>query len=145
LPHLRHLDFYCGFGITDKGLAYLREAPQLESLQFGSPGEVSEAGLANLRYLSHLRRLNLKGFEMSDEIMLHLAGLQELEDLSLGPGVTDRGLECLRGMQKLRKLDLTATKVTEVGIDRLAETLPDCLIHCRPPKQEPATEGDPGK
>ena len=42
--------------------------------------------------------------------------------------VTDAGLEHLKGMTNLRKLTLVDTQVTDEGVDKLQQALPDCKI-----------------
>ena len=42
--------------------------------------------------------------------------------------VTDAGLEHIKGLTKLEMLDLRKTRVTDEGVKRLEEGLPDCLI-----------------
>jgi hypothetical protein len=42
--------------------------------------------------------------------------------------VDDTGLEQLRGLTKLKQLDLGQTKVTPKGIQQLQQALPKCKI-----------------
>ena len=46
-----------------------------------------------------------------------------------GPDVTDVGLKRLKGLIKLRRLDLHNTKVTDEGVRELQAALPNCEIY----------------
>jgi hypothetical protein len=50
-----------------------------------------------------------------------------------GTDVTDAGLEHLKGLVRLRELDLSHTKVTAEGVKRLRQRLPSCNITWEPP------------
>lgn len=53
----------------------------------------------------------------------------KLEELSLrDTQITDAGLEHLKGLTRLRALDLQGTKVSGDGIRSLQRALPDCVI-----------------
>ena len=43
--------------------------------------------------------------------------------------VTDAGLEHLKGLTKLKELDLESTNVTDAGVKKLQQALPNCKIH----------------
>ncbi len=56
-------------------------------------------------------------------------GFPQLEDLTLrGSNVTDASLENLKGMFQLRVLCLSETKVTDAGVAKLQQALPNCKI-----------------
>ena len=62
----------------------------------------------------------------------HLKGLTNLKylDLDGNTQITDAGLEHLKGMTSLRGVELMRTSVTDEGVKRLQEALPDCeIIH----------------
>ncbi len=46
----------------------------------------------------------------------------------MGEGVTDRGLEHLKGLTRLRRLVLINTQVTDEGIKKFQQALPNCQI-----------------
>lgn len=43
--------------------------------------------------------------------------------------VADVGLEHVKGLTNLQELDLRGTQVTEEGVKKLQEALPNCKIH----------------
>jgi hypothetical protein len=61
--------------------------------------------------------------------MENLAGLIHLEYLNLyGANITDKSLEHLTGLKRLKSLYVWQTGVTDAGVTRLAEELPDLRI-----------------
>ena len=128
LPNLQSLDFVCGIGVTDAGMACLHDMPHLRRLKFGDRQRVTHAGLANLRFLTQLRRLDMTDVEMTDADLEFLEGLTQMEELCLGDGVTDAGLAHLRRLTRLKSLDVCATEVTDAGVADLRQVLPDCKI-----------------
>jgi internalin A len=45
-----------------------------------------------------------------------------------GTKVTDSGLEHLKGLMRLKELDLSNTNVTDEGVKKLKKALPNCNI-----------------
>lgn len=81
-----------GSNVTDKGLAYICELPQLESLHLVGT-QVTDAGIKQVTSLKKLRFLHLVGTKITDKGILHLAGMKHLEELDVrGTDVTDAGL-----------------------------------------------------
>ena len=69
------------------------------------------------------------GTAVTDAGMEHLKGLKGLRRLNLkGTQVTDRGLESLHGLTELRELDLSNTRVSDAGSRRLQQVLPNVEI-----------------
>jgi hypothetical protein len=87
-------------------------------------GQLTDAALARLARLVHVTRLNLgDGRWLTDDGLQALAGMHELEELELGGPtcpVTDRGLEPLRRLTGLRRLELNwAPRISDVGVAHL--------------------------
>lgn len=101
----------------------------LEILDISSSG-VTDAILAEIAKLPHLRELWLDGPWTTDTGVRNLAGLKELQTLSLGGShITDEGLQVVTGFPKLTRLRLPgAGRVTASGIEKLQATLPNCKI-----------------
>jgi hypothetical protein len=74
-------------------------------------------------------RLNLSGTLVTDRGLQHLARLDRLRRLDLRDlPITDRGLKHLGQCQKLEQLHLEGTKATPEGVQRLSRVLPDVRI-----------------
>jgi hypothetical protein len=66
---------------------------------------------------------------VTDAGLEHLKGLSNLEALLLnGTHVTDAGLEHLKELTNLEWLAVRDTRVTDEGADRLKQKLPQCSI-----------------
>jgi hypothetical protein len=75
-------------------------------------------------------RVNLGFLPVTDAGLERLKGLARLRWLDLErTRVTDAGLECLKGLTQLRRLDLWDTQVTEAGVEGLQGALPDTRIY----------------
>jgi hypothetical protein len=62
-------------------------------------------------------------------IKLQLSNLQSLQDIRLsGTQIDDRGLEYLSSIKQLKVLDVTNTKVSNQGVKKLQQELPECKI-----------------
>jgi ankyrin repeat protein len=88
-------------------------------------GLMADAVLARIAELDHVTSLSLGGSrELTDDGLLHLARMPQLEhlDLSEYPGgkLTDRGLEVLRHLPKLRSFEMTwQAGISDAGIANL--------------------------
>jgi len=81
-----------------------------------------------------VRRVNFAGVaELTDDGLLHVNGLDDLEELYLGgTRVTDAGLQQLRGLTRLRFLSLHDSRVTRQGIEQLRDALPGLRVFHEP-------------
>ncbi len=88
-------------------------------------GLMTDSVLARIAGLDHVTRLNLGGSrELTDEGLLHLSRMPQLEhlDLSEYPGgkLTDRGLEVLRHLPNLRTFEMTwQAGISDAGVANL--------------------------
>jgi Leucine-rich repeat (LRR) protein len=61
--------------------------------------------------------------------MQHLKGMTKLKHLDLfGTRITDEGLEHLKGLTSLTTLDLSRTQITDAGLEQIKAALPNCDI-----------------
>ena len=105
---------------TERGMAHIRGLTGLKKLQFVTERAKGES-LANLAGMVHLRSLRLYGISIADADLVHLSRMTGLEDLVLeGPGITDAGLTLLDGFPNLESLWLDDLKVTDAGIIHLS-------------------------
>jgi hypothetical protein len=66
---------------------------------------------------------------LSDEVLARIAECQGLEDLLIcGEGATDRGLDQLGRLKRLRKLSLDGGGLTKARIERVRRSLPACKV-----------------
>src|SRR5205823_2624465 len=88
-------------------------------------GMMTDEMLSRIAGCDHVTRLSLGGSrELTDDGLLHLARMPQLEhlDLSEYPGgkITDRGLEVLRHLPNLRTLEMTwQAGITDAGVANL--------------------------
>lgn len=150
LTRLRELSLTNMRRITDLGMVHLAGLTGLRKLTLDLDG-ITDAGLAHIAHLRGLRELNLSGDRLTGAALAHLEGLEGLQTLRIGgvrweslenddlshlahltglrelsvtrqPGITAAGLRHLRGLRRLRRLDLSGTWVsTQAAADLRAE------------------------
>lgn len=149
--------------ITDAGLGALTSLPNLKELTIGG-NKLTDTGLQPLRQLPGLRYLDLSGAQRTDSGLWSvslaepgldaIATLKEVRRLRLnGTMVSARGLEKLKDLSKLQRLelqgcsrigddaitalgsfpalravDLTGTRITSRGFAALGRARPDCRV-----------------
>ena len=103
---------------------------EVVAVNLSSRPQVTDAGLANLKGLTNLQKLDLTICrKISDAGLVHLRGLTNLQKLYLaGTKVTDAGLVHLKGFTNLKNLGLSNTKITRAEIAELQMALPNCRI-----------------
>ena len=93
MPQLRELTM--GGQITDRGLEALRELRELRVFRMYWQGNVSDEGVANLRFCDQLEEVDLLGCNVGDGAIAALAGKPRLRQFKTGRNVTDDGLALL--------------------------------------------------
>jgi hypothetical protein len=109
--------------VTGRGMAAIGQIPALEELVICDADEITDRDLAHLEGLKNLRVLLISDTWLTVEALRHVGRLPNLEYLSLdGQCGSDRGLEYLKGMTRLRTLRLgpSASGITNAGIGSLA-------------------------
>lgn len=111
-------------------VVYERPPNALDDLLYGpnDPIEVnlisrsaSDATVSQLRQLTKLRRLRMRGAYVTDTGMADLGAMNTLETLELFyPFITDNGLKHIENLTRLRKLTVTDARVTDDGLTWLA-------------------------
>jgi Leucine-rich repeat (LRR) protein len=152
LPSVKKLDLYDNI-IRNTSLEYLSQLPNLESLGlYGYDVRISEAGIQNLSLAKSLTTLDLSRTTITDAAMAQFPCLQQLESLSLrevpidsgsthltrlpnlktldlcNTLVTDETLDSFQPNKALRAIELAGTLVSESGVQRLQERMPDTQI-----------------
>ncbi len=108
-----------GTRVTDAGLKHVATLTALRYLNLNHTC-VSDAGLKQLEPML-LYGLELNGTQVGDTGLRHVAALYwTLESLYLsGTQVGDAGLEQIRGLKKLKVLEIVRTRVSDAGLAHL--------------------------
>jgi len=123
LPNLRRLEIVHGRQISDRGIAALVGMVNLRRLDVNGAC-ISDEVLSHLAQLKNLReiRIHYDRDTVTDAGLCHIAGLRNLEVLVLDRcSVTDGGLACLSRLSKLRVLAMGPcdSRITDKGIENL--------------------------
>ena len=117
--------------IRDDDLACLANLKKLKWLQISSslskPMAISDKGMAHLAGLTQMERLTVGGPDLTDEGIGHLANMHKMDLLNIiGCRLTDRCLEYLGGMKSVRDLRISGdTDFTAEAVEQLRQTLPN--------------------
>jgi hypothetical protein len=148
LAHLQVLTglkelYLCDTQVTGEGAKHLTNLSRLAVLDLRST-KATDKGLAHVASLANLEGLILAETEVTDAGLEHVKSLRNLECLNLGDTrITDAGLEQLKSLRNLKWLKLgdihgaqvifPRSQVTDEGVEKLREALPDCEIWHRHP------------
>jgi hypothetical protein len=94
MPQLREL--ILGGQITDRGLEVLAHLRELRVFQMFWQANISDEGIANLRFCDRLEEVDLLGCNTGDGAIAALAGKPKLCRFKTGRNVTDDGLALLQ-------------------------------------------------
>ena len=111
-----------GEQVTDENLSYVGQMTGLEELTISWGYHLTDTGFAQLSGLKRLRILEVDHSKMTDASLEVLGKLTNLEELRLGgAGFSDRGLELLKGLTRLKELSFYegAKQFTDAGLDSL--------------------------
>jgi len=122
LTDLEEINFEDSF-IGDAGLAHLRNMKKLRKLDlFSNPntGRITDAGIAHLKTLTALEEVRLCSECLTDSGVIHLAELDSLKKMNLWSShLTDTGIAAVERMKSLEELDVMCPNLTDVGFARL--------------------------
>lgn len=138
LPNLKELAIG-GNKLTDAGLQPLRQMPGLTYLDLAGTQRtdsglwsvsLTEPGLDAVATLKELRHLRLNGTLVSGPGLEKLRALTKLErlDLERCKRVGDDAAPVLESFRSLRRLDVAGTGMTPKGIAALRQSRPDCVV-----------------
>jgi len=94
MPQLREL--IMGGQITDQGLEVLSKLRELRVFEMFWQGNITDEGIANLRFCDHLEQVDLLGCNTGDGAIAALAGKPNLRSFKTGRNVSDDGLALLQ-------------------------------------------------
>ncbi len=138
LPNLKELSLG-GNKLTDRGLQALRQMPTLTSLDLSGAQRtdsglwsvsLTESGIDAISTLKELRSLRLNGVGISARGLEKLKGLSKLErlDLQACPRVNDDAMPLLVSLPALRILDVTASAITGETVSKLRKAKPGLQV-----------------
>ena len=107
--------------VTDTDLRKLAEFPKLTWLDL-SLTRITDQGMQELEGLPGIVDLNLRFAEyVTDEGLAAIKGWQKLEKLNVhGTKISDTTLEHISGIDTIKSLDVGSSMVTDVGIEQLS-------------------------
>lgn len=111
---------------------YLGEWKQFDaawdSITVGATGNHASEWRPGL--VSAVGEMRLSSCGITDNKLAYLKGVTTLVELDLSDneGITDAGIEHLLTCENLRELNLRGTKVTDAGVEKLQQALPECQI-----------------
>jgi Leucine-rich repeat (LRR) protein len=119
----------CNTKISDAWRDSMPELPKLGWLDLRGT-KVTDSSLRKLLNLPNLKSLFLSGPKITNVGLEQIAKIPTLENLSLPlcRGISNSGLLFLRGLYRLKRLDLRGTSVLEDGVNALQRFLPNCGI-----------------
>jgi internalin A len=123
ITSLEELSIEWGFHLTDKGFLQLSGLRRLRILDIDN-SKMTDTSLEAIGKLKNLEELRIGGEGFSDRGVEHLKRLTRLRYLSLGEGkhqISDAGLEFLKGMHDLEYINLGGWNVSDQGIDKLRD------------------------
>lgn len=138
LTNLRHLAMG-GNKLTDTSLQFLRQMPQIEYLDVGGMQrtdsglwslQLTDAGMQAIGAVTELRELRLAGTAVNGRGLESLKPLAKLQRLNLQgcKRLRDDAAAVLVGFKQLRMLDLKDSSLTEQAVARIREGLPECEV-----------------
>jgi hypothetical protein len=128
-----------GNKLTDTALGFLRQMPQLEYLDIGGQQRtdsglwsltLTDAGMQAIGSVTDLRELRLEGRGLTSRGLEPLKGLAKIDRLNLQgcKRLRDDAAPVLASMKQLRELDLKDTGMSDAAIARVKAALPDCQV-----------------
>lgn len=123
------LDFGGQGRLTDAELAKIGELPELVELNL-SYTRITDAGLDSLAWFPKLRRLYLAETEITDGALETIAEQNELASLDLsGTKISNENLGELKKLKNLSRLFLGRTQITGAGLKPLSEISGLTVLH----------------
>lgn len=138
LTNLRHLAMG-GNKLTDTSLQFLRQMPQIEYLDLGGTQrtdsglwslQLTDTGVQGIAAVTGLRELCLAGTAVTGRGLELLKPLTKMERLNLQGcrKLQDDAAAVLAGLKQLRVLDLKGSSLSEQSVGRIRAALPQCEV-----------------
>ncbi len=98
-------------------------------VDFVTEKRVDDINIIVVRDLPELRYLDLSGTRVSDDGLTHLRGLEKLKILTLPDNISGIGLEHLKTLKSLQRLNVGANSLaTSAEVDALRKALPNTQV-----------------
>lgn len=107
------------FSVNETGLMALSKLPLLKNITVDGDS-LGEEGLSLLSKFKSLEHVYIDNTDKMDAIVKELVNLYGLKELTLGTGLTDKGLVKLKDMKSLQALTIGPSQITGRGIAALA-------------------------
>jgi Leucine-rich repeat (LRR) protein len=119
IKSLKRLDLSFTY-VTDRGIELLPQLKELEELTLDTAEFLTDAAMSHLRANRRLRKLVIRGVDITDVGLPYIAELTSLKTLDLSHSMlNDVGLESLPALTELEELDLGATRITGINLNFL--------------------------
>lgn len=117
LPRLRKLSVSDN-PLTEKGVLVISQLSQIRNLEIKGV-RLSAQSVSYLGQMKNLVKLEMDECELADKSLGNLSSMPSLEELSINNQrqMSDRSIELLRNLPKLRLIDVSKTKVTGRGFE----------------------------
>ncbi len=119
---LKRLSVHHTFGVTDAGLALLKNHPSLEEIYINNR-KITDAGVKHLLTIPNLRKVHIGGDDgpLTDDALKQVSAIPKLRALHIScPKFTDSGLKFLVGAPELEELIVDCTSITNSGLVHIA-------------------------
>jgi serine/threonine protein kinase len=109
--------------ISNKGVEIIcQKMPKLQSLIVENCPQINSEGYRKIARLTDLKILSLRNTSVSDDDLIVLSKLKELNLLyvAYSPKITDRSIDSILKLEKLYSIRIDGTRITDKGINRLS-------------------------
>ena len=120
MPKLTWIEIKSCDGVTNDTLRQLASCRGLTELQLNTRAESTAEGFAHLPALNSLKRLDVRGPAVPNDVAAELARCKALESLSIaGSAFSDEGLRRVADLKHLHSLSLYNANVSTAGLQHL--------------------------
>jgi hypothetical protein len=132
VPEIEGVDLHLT-DVTDKGMKSLLALKSLKSLTIYG-GRVGDQGFAYIKAMPSIESLSLINTRVTDRSLSSLRELPNLKSLTLfhenrlGSTFSDAGLQHLKALKKLKRLNVSDGWASDAAVKSLQAAMPNCTI-----------------